>query len=78
MALDHTAGCADFRDVGDLLAQIVGAPERELLIEEYLFSDGVVCRVWIEQTLDGIGDANRYFDSVDVERLRRCLLSQPA
>lgn len=45
--------------------------DRELIIQEYLWSDGDVERVWIEESLDKIGDPVKYFHKVDIELLRK-------
>lgn len=45
------------------ILKILNVPE-ELIIEEYLLSDGDVKREWIQQSLDGIGDPFRYFERV--------------
>jgi len=43
---------------------------RELIIQEYLWSDGEVEQTWIEQALDSIGDPTKYFSGVDMRALR--------
>ncbi len=45
--------------------------ERELVVSEYLWSEGEVERAWIEGSLDGIGDPDVYFRRVDLATLRR-------
>jgi protein-tyrosine phosphatase len=65
--------CASGKDrtgvvVGVLLLTL-GVP-REVIIEEYLLSDGEVERAWIERALDGVGDVERYLDRVDLRRVR--------
>lgn len=44
--------------------------DRELVVQEYLWSDGEVERAWIEGALDGIGDPSVYFRRVDLRALR--------
>jgi protein-tyrosine phosphatase len=65
--------CASGKDrtgvVVAVLLLTLGVP-RELIVEEYLLSDGGVERAWIEQALDGVGDVGRYLDRVDLGRLR--------
>lgn len=40
--------------------------DRELIVQEYLWSEGDVDRAWIEGALDGIGDPVGYFRRVDL------------
>ena len=65
--------CASGKDrtgvVVAVLLLTLGAP-REVIVEEYLLSDGGVERAWIEQALDGVGDVGRYLDRVDLGRVR--------
>jgi protein-tyrosine phosphatase len=42
------------------ILKILNVPD-DLIIEEYLLSDGEVKREWIQQSLDGIGDPSVYF-----------------
>lgn len=48
--------------------------DRELIVDEYLWSEGEVQREWIVGSLDGIGDPEAYFRRVDLSALRRKLL----
>ncbi|MGL6094432.1 MAG: tyrosine-protein phosphatase [Fimbriiglobus sp.] len=48
--------------------------ERELIVREYLWSEGDVERTWIEGSLDGIGDPQLYFHKVRLDVLRRKIL----
>jgi len=48
--------------------------DRELIVQEYLWSEGKVDRGWIEGALDGIGEPSGYFRQVDLPSLRRRLL----
>ncbi len=48
--------------------------ERELIVQEYLFSEGEVRREWIETSLAGIGDPAVYFRRADLGALRAKLL----
>jgi protein-tyrosine phosphatase len=56
-----------------VLLLTLGVP-REVIVEEYLFSDGDVERASIERALDGVGDVGRYLDQVDLERVRARLV----
>jgi protein-tyrosine phosphatase len=47
--------------------------DREVIVEEYLLSEGDVRREWIGQSLDGIPDPVRYFRRVDLGTVRRKL-----
>jgi len=47
----------------------------EVVIEEYLLSEGEVKREWIEQALDGLGKVEAFFDAVDLALVRRNLLA---
>jgi len=66
--------CASGKDrtgvVVAVLLLTLGVP-REVIIEEYLLSEGGVERAWIERALDGVGDVGRYLDRVDLGRVRR-------
>jgi protein-tyrosine phosphatase len=46
---------------------------REVVIEEYLLSEGEVEQAWIERALDGIGDVRAYLERVDLRQLARNL-----
>ncbi|WP_020475289.1 tyrosine-protein phosphatase [Zavarzinella formosa] len=48
--------------------------DRELIIQEYLWSDGEVSRDLIEQSLDGLGDPVAYFHKVDPQAIRKKFL----
>lgn len=65
--------CASGKDrtgvVVAVLLLTLGVP-REVIVEEYLLSDGGVERAWIDQALDGVGDVVRYLDRVDLGRVR--------
>ena len=47
----------------------------EAIVEEYLMSEGEVSRDLILQAIDGIGDVNTYFAGVDLDLVRRHILS---
>jgi protein-tyrosine phosphatase len=69
--------CASGRDrtgivIGALLVAI--GIERELIIAEYMLSDGDVQRARIEGALDCLGDPARYFRRVDLGHLQRAFL----
>jgi protein-tyrosine phosphatase len=48
--------------------------DRELIVQEYLWSDGEVDRAKIEWTLDGLGEPAVYFRRVDLPLMRGKLL----
>lgn len=48
--------------------------DRELIIQEYLWSDGDVKRTWIEETLDGIVNIESYFRKVKLQVIRNKIL----
>jgi protein-tyrosine phosphatase len=75
-ALPVLLHCTSGKDrTGVAVAVILRALEvpREVIVEEYLLSDGEVARAWIERALDGVGDPRLYLDRVDLARLRRRL-----
>ena len=53
--------------------QLIMGVDRELIIEEYLLSDGDVKTEWITMAMDGIGSPEAYFDRVDVSVIRQNL-----
>lgn len=55
------------------LLRVLGI-ERELITQEYLWSEGDVKRAWIEQALDGIRKPEAYFQGVDLAALREKML----
>ncbi len=65
--------CASGKDrtgvVVAVLLMTLGVP-REVIVEEYLLSDGEIERAWIERALDGVGDVERYLDRVDLGRVQ--------
>ena len=65
--------CASGKDrtgvVVAVLLSTLGVP-REVIVEEYLLSDGAIERSWIERALDGVGDVAAYLDRVDLARVR--------
>ncbi|MFB9992152.1 tyrosine-protein phosphatase [Deinococcus oregonensis] len=58
--------------VAALLA-IVGVPE-QLIVAEYLLSDGEIKEEWIVQALRGIGKPEVYFNRIDLSQVKRNLL----
>lgn len=48
--------------------------DRELVVQEYLWSEGEVERAWIERSLSGIGEPMTYFRRVDLAMLRRKII----
>ena len=69
--------CASGKDrtgvVVAVLLLTLGVP-RNVIVEEYLLSDGEVERAWIERALDGVGDVESYLDRVDLGRVRAKLV----
>lgn len=55
------------------LLHILGI-ERQIIVEEYLLSDGEVKREWIETALDGLENTNDYFQRIDLETLKKQFL----
>jgi protein-tyrosine phosphatase len=53
-----------------ILLKILGIPQ-EIILEEYLLSDGEVHKDLIETALDEIGDFERYFKRVDLNKIRK-------
>jgi protein-tyrosine phosphatase len=51
----------------------LGVPQ-DVIVEEYLLSDGGVERAWIERALAGVGDVRTYLDRVDFRRMQRRLI----
>lgn len=65
--------CASGKDrTGVIVAAVLLAIEvpRSIIVDEYLLSDGHVERAWIERAIDGMGDATRYLDRVNMTKLR--------
>ena len=54
--------------IGTFLS-ILGVP-REWIVEEFLLSDGNVCRQMIESALDGITPVEKTFAGVNLARVR--------
>src|SRR6185436_18519193 len=54
----------------------LGVPQ-DVIVEEYLLSDGGVERAWIEGALAGVGDVRTYLDRVDLRRLKMRLIGAP-
>lgn len=52
------------------LLKILEIPE-DMIIEEYMLSDGEVKKERIKQSLEGIGNAKSYFDRVDLEVVKK-------
>ncbi|MFT5686066.1 MAG: protein-tyrosine phosphatase [Myxococcota bacterium] len=74
----HCTSGKDRTGVAVAAVLMVLGVHRSRIVEEYLLSDGEVRREWIGSALDGMGDLNRYFDRVDLGKLHRRLLEQPA
>jgi protein-tyrosine phosphatase len=66
----HCASGKDRTGVVVAVLLLALAVPREVIVEEYLLSDGDVERPWIERALDGVGDVERYLDRVDLRRVR--------
>jgi protein-tyrosine phosphatase len=68
--------CASGKDrtgmVMALLLRILGVP-REVIVEEYLLSDGGDERAWIMRALDGVANVEVYLDRVDLKQVRATL-----
>ena len=47
--------------------------DRELIVQEYLWSEGEVERAWIEGAIDGIGEPANYFRRIDLGQVRNKL-----
>jgi protein-tyrosine phosphatase len=65
--------CASGKDrTGVVVAAVLLAIDvpRQVIVDEYLLSDGHVERGWIERAIDGMGDATRYLDRVNIAKLR--------
>jgi protein-tyrosine phosphatase len=58
------------------LLRIAGVSDN-VIIEEYLLSDGEVRREWIQQALGGMSDLEQYFRRIDLASVRRNLLGRP-
>lgn len=54
------------------ILSIIGV-KKEIIIEEYLLSEGEVQEKWIEQALNGMQDLNAYFNRVNLVEVRRNL-----
>lgn len=70
--------CTSGKDrTGVVIATILAicGVERELIIQEYLWSDGEVNRTWIEGTLNGMTNLTHYFHYTDLVALRLKLLN---
>ncbi len=69
--------CASGKDrtgvVVAVLLMTLGVP-RDVIVEEYLLSDGEIERAWIRRAIDGVGDVERYLDRVDLRRVRAQLV----
>ncbi|MEL6559091.1 MAG: tyrosine-protein phosphatase [Bacteroidota bacterium] len=48
--------------------------DKAAIEEEYLLSEGEVKLSLIRQSIDGFGDITKYFDRVDIRKVRECLL----
>ena len=58
--------------VGVLLI-LLGIP-RDIIVEEYLLSDGDISKDLFTGALDGIGNPDRYFSGLDLEKIKGNLL----
>jgi protein-tyrosine phosphatase len=68
--LVHCASGKDRTGVVVAALLLVLRVPREVIIDEYLLSDGEIERTWIERALDGMGEVERYLDRVDLGRVR--------
>lgn len=48
--------------------------DRELVVTEYLWSEGEIVRSWIERALDSVGDPDLYFRRVNLTAVRQKML----
>ena len=71
--LVHCASGKDRTGVVVAVLLLTLSVPREVIVEEYLLSDGDIERAWIERALDGVGDVERYLDRVDLRRVRATL-----
>jgi protein-tyrosine phosphatase len=55
---------------------VLGVPG-QLIIAEYLLSDGEVKEEWIQKSLDGMSDTNLYFNKIDLNKVRFNILHRP-
>ena len=55
------------------LLKILDVPE-EIIIKEYLLSEGEVEEEWIRRAMAGIGDPWKYFDCANIEKVRENIL----
>jgi protein-tyrosine phosphatase len=58
------------------LLKILEVPD-QIIVEEYLLSQGEVRAEWIQQALTGIGDPQVYFNRIDIEIVKRNILGIP-
>lgn len=47
----------------------------DIIIEEYLLSDGLVKRVWVERALEGLANPAKYFNKVSMVQIKKNFLS---
>lgn len=47
--------------------------EKKVIIEEYLLSEGDVKEVWINLAPDGMQDLKKYFNRIDLDKVRENL-----
>lgn len=55
-----------------VLLHLLGVP-KDLIVQEYLLSDGEVKAEWLEQALSGIGNPEVYFKGLDLPGIRNNL-----
>ena len=54
------------------LLKIAGIPD-EIIIQEYLLSDGDVQEIWIRKALNGFANLEAYFRRVNLDLVRKHL-----
>lgn len=52
------------------LLQVLGVPD-DLIVKEYMFSEGEVKEDWIRRALAGVGDPLKYFGRVNIPAVRK-------
>lgn len=57
------------------ILSIIGI-KQEIIIEEYLLSEGEVKVEWIQLAMDGMQDVDMYFNRIDFQNVRKNLLKQ--
>jgi protein-tyrosine phosphatase len=72
--------CTSGKDrTGVVMAAIltVLAVPAQIIIEEYLLSEGEVNEEWIQKSLHGMREPKRYFNKIDLNKVRSSILRRP-